>query len=345
MTLLPDPEPIPLRGGPVLRWGILAPGVIANKFVRSLKRHTDQEVVAVGSRSSERAKSFGQRFSIPRAYGSYKGLLGDDDVDIVYIASPHSFHKEMAVASLEAGKHVLIEKPLATTALDAQAISDSARIHNRFAMEAMHSRFHPRTRVLEKLLKDGDVGDIRMVTADLGAIFPVDHSSRIYDPALGGGALLDIGVYSVWFAVFVMGSPTRVECIGELTSTGVDGQSITVLTNESGQHAVASCSLYTFGPGEASVNGSGGRVLIPSRHPAPGDLALYDHKNELVAEFIDRSGLVTAEDGLCRQAVWAARHISEGLTESPMHPLSMSKRVLRVLDEARKQLGVAPTGF
>ncbi|MCY4369134.1 MAG: Gfo/Idh/MocA family oxidoreductase [bacterium] len=345
MKLLPDPDPVPLRGGPVLRWGILAPGVIANKFVRSLKRHTDQEVAAVGSRSRERAKSFGQRFSIPRAYGSYEELLGDDSVDIVYIASPHSFHKDMAVASLEAGKHVLVEKPLATSALEAQVIIDSARNHNRFVMEAMHTRFHPRTRVLKKLLEENELGYIRMVTADLGAIFPVDHSSRIYDPALGGGALLDIGVYSVWFAVFVMGSPTRVQCVGELTPTGVDGQSIAVLTNKSGQHAITSCSLYTFGPGEASVNGSRGRVLIPSRHPAPGDLALYDHRNELVAEYVDRSGLLTAEDGLCRQAVWAARHISDGLTESPMHPLSMSKLVLQVLDEAREQLGVVPTGF
>ena len=343
MKSLPDAESVPLRGGPVLRWGILAPGVIATKFVRSLKRHTDQEVTAVGSRSRERAERFGQRFSIPRAYGSYEALLGDSDVDIVYVASPHSHHREMAVASLEAGKHVLVEKPLAATALDAQAISDSVSIHNRFAMEAMHTRFHPRTSVLEKLLEDGELGQVRMVAADLGAVFPVDRGSRLYDPALGGGALLDMGVYSVWIAVFVMGSPTRVQCVGEVTSTGVDGQSITVLTNESGQQAVASCSLYTFGSGEASINGSAGRVLIPSRHPAPGGFTLYDDKNELVAEYFDRSGLVTAEDGLCRQAVWAARHVSDGLTQSPMHPLSMSIGVLQVLDEARAQLGVAPT--
>ena len=324
MKYLPDAESIPLRGGPVLRWGILAPGVIATSFVRSLKRHTDQEVAAVGSRSRERAERFSRRFSIPRAYGSYEELLGDSDVDIVYVASPHSLHREMAVTSLEAGKHVLVEKPLAITALEAQAISDASSLHKRFAMEAMHTRFHPRTRVLEKLLEDGELGRLRLVAADLGALFPVDHSSRIYDPALGGGALLDIGVYSVWFSVFVMGSPTRVQCVGEVTSTGVDGQSITVLTNESGQQAVASCSLHTFGSGEASVNGSSGRVLIPSRHPAPGGLTLYDDENKLVAEYVDRSGLLTAEDGLCRQAVWAARHVSDGLTQSPLHPLSMS---------------------
>lgn len=343
MKSLLDTESVPLRGGPVLRWGILAPGVIATKFVRSLKRYTDQEVTAVGSRSRERAEAFGQRFSIPCAYGSYEALLADSDVDIVYIASPHSHHKAMAMASLEAGKHVLVEKPLATSALDAQAISDAARFHNRFAMEAMHTRFHPKTSVLEKLLKDGVLGQVQLVTADLGAVFPFDPTSRIFDPALGGGALLDIGVYSVWFSVFVMGSPTHVRCIGEVTPTGVDGQSITVLTNESGLQAVATCSLYTFGSGEASISGTDGRVLISSRHPAPGGFALYDDSNELVAEYVDRSGLVTAEDGLCRQAVWAARHVSDGLTQSPLHPLSMSVRVLQVLDEARAQLGVAPT--
>ena len=342
MRLLPDVGSIPLRGGPVLRWGILAPGVIATKFVRSLKRYTDQEVAAVGSRSRERAECFGRRFSIPSAYGSYEALLADNDVDIVYIASPHSHHKRMAIASLEAGKHVLVEKPLAISALEAQAVEDAARVHNRFAMEAMHTRFHPKIGVLEKLLKDGVLGKVQLVTADLGAIFPFDPTSRIFDPALGGGALLDIGVYSVWLAVFVMGSPTRVQCIGEVTPTGVDGQSVTVLTNESGQQAIATCSLFTFGSGEASIGGSDGRILIPSRHPAPGGLSLYDDKNELVAEYVDRSGLVTAEDGLCRQAVWAARHISDGLTQSPLHPLSMSVRVLQVLDEARAQLGVAP---
>ncbi|MDE0171327.1 MAG: Gfo/Idh/MocA family oxidoreductase [bacterium] len=343
MKSLHDAESVPLRGGPVLRWGILAPGVIATKFVRSLKRHTDQEVTAVGSRSRERAERFGHRFSIPRAYASYEAVLADSDVDIVYIASPHSHHKTMAVASLEAGKHVLVEKPVATSALEAQAISDAARVHNRFAMEAMHTRFHPRTSVLQRLLEDGELGKVQLVTADLGAVFPLDPTNRIHDPALGGGALLDIGVYSVWFAVFVMGSPTHVQCVGEVTPTGVDGQSVTVLTNESGQLAVATCSLYTFGSGEASVGGSDGRVLVPSRHPAPGGLTLYDARNEPVAEYVDRSGLVTAEDGLCRQAVWAARHVSDGLTQSPLHPLSMSVRVLQVLDEARAQLGIVPT--
>ena len=325
----------------MLRWGILAPGVIATKFVRSLKRFTDQEVAAVGSRSLERAHRFARRFSIPSVFGSYEALLAGSDVDIVYIASPHSHHKGMAVASLAAGKHVLVEKPLATSALEAEAIRDAARFHNRFAMEAMHTRFHPRTSVLKKLLDDGELGRVHLVTADLGAVFPFDPTNRIYDPALGGGALLDIGVYSVWFSVFVIGSPTHVQCIGTVSSAGVDGQSVTVLANENGQQSVATCSLYTFGSGEASINGSDGRVLVPSRHPAPGGFTLYDAKNEPVAEYVDRSGLVTAEDGLCRQAVWAARHVSDGLTQSPLHPLAMSISVLQVLDEARAQLGVA----
>ena len=342
MKSMSDVEPVPLRGGPVLRWGILAPGVIATKFARSLKRHTDQEITAVGSRSSERAEAFGHEFSIPRVHGSYEALLADDAVDIVYIASPHSHHKEMAVASLEAGKHVLVEKPLATSAMEAQAISDAAKLHNRFAMEAMHTRFHPRTRVLEKLLSDGDLGHVRMVIADLGVRFPLDLHHRLYDPELGGGALLDMGVYSVWLAVFVIGLPTSVHCIGKLASSGVDTQSTTVLTNDDGQQAVACCSLYTFGSGEASVNGSDGRVVVASRHAAPGGLTLYDEKNELVAQYVDRSGLLTAEDGLCRQAVWAARHVTDGLTQSPLHPLSTSIGVLQVLDEARAQLGMTP---
>ena len=298
MKSLPDLEPIPLRGGPVLRWGILAPGVIAEKFVGSLRRHTDQEVIAVGSRSLERAEGFGRRHSIPRAYGSYEALLDDSDVDIVYISSPHSFHSAMAVTSIEAGKHVLVEKPLATSALEAESIRDASKLHSRFAMEAMHTRFHPKTLVLEKLLRDSELGRVWTITADLGSVYPVDKSHRIYDPALGGGALLDIGVYSLWFAMFVMGSVTSVHCIGDLAPTGVDAQSTTLMSNEAGQQAVVSCSIYNFGSGVASVNGSGGRILLSTRYSKPGGFILFDDDDQAVAEYIDRSGLLTAEDGL-----------------------------------------------
>lgn len=344
MERLTETNPIPLKGGPTLRWGILAPGVIATKFVRSLQRHTDQPVVAVGSRSEEKAKAFADEFSIPRSFGSYEGVLEDDNVDAVYIASPHSHHASMAIAALDAGKHALIEKPIATSAAEARAIKDASQRTGCFAMEAMHTRFHPKTHVLAEIMASDRLGDVAMVSAEAGAVFPVIHDSRIYDPALGGGALLDMGVYSLWFLNFVMGAPNLVQATGTLTETGVDSESTTVVINESGQVGTASCSLHTLNSGIACVNGSEGRVEVKSRFGAPGDLVVYDGSNRPVAEFIDDSGLVTPEDGLCRQAAWAARHVSEGLSESPLHPLSASIEVLEVIDQARAQLGAAPIG-
>ena len=342
MRELTEPEPLPLTGGPILRWGIQAPGVIAGQFVESLKRFTDQPVVAVASRSPERADDFARAYAIPSAYGTYNQLLDDPDVDIVYVASPHSHHCLMAVAALEAGKHVLVEKPLAVTAAEGERIQRASRTAGKFAMEAMHYRFHPRIRVLDALLEAGELGDIRMVTADMGVSVPVDHDHRLFDPDLAGGTLLDMGVYSIWLAVFVLGLPTSVTCFGGLTETGVDNQAITVMSNDRGQQAIASSSLATFGSGLGSVSGTGGRALIHSRHSAPGNLTVFDAKNKPVAQFIDRSGIVTAPEGLCRQAVWSARHVADGLIESPHHSLSTSIGVLGIIDEARAQLGVRP---
>lgn len=341
MRSLSVENPMPLKGGPTLRWGILAPGVIAASFVESVLRHTDQKVTAVGSRSSERSSEFARRFGILKSYGSYEQLLSEDEIDIVYIASPHSHHYAIALTALEAGKHVLIEKPIATSAQEARQIRDAASSAGLFAMEAMHTRFHPKTRVLDQLLRNGDIGPVQMVTAEAGATYPEDLTHRIYDPDLGGGVLLDMGVYSVWFSVFALGAPVEtVHCVGRLTSTGVDAQSTTLMATADGGLATASCSLSTLHSGVATVNGSNGRVVFHSRFGAPGELTFFDARNQPVAEFVDRSGLVSAGDGLCRQAVWAARHVSDELGESPMHPLSTSIATMQVLDEARLQLGV-----
>jgi len=338
MKQLAEPEPLPLTGGPTLRWGIQAPGVIAGQFVNSLRRFTDQPVAAVASRSVDRAEAFARDHAISSAYGTYEQLFDDPEVDIVYVASPHSHHCEMAVAALQAGKHVLVEKPLAVTADEGERIRDASVAAGRFAMEAMHCRFHPRTRVLDRLLKSGDLGDIRMVTADMGVSVPVDINHRLFAPELAGGTLLDMGVYSIWLGVHVLGLPDNVACFGDLTETGVDNQAVTVMSYADGRQAIASSSLASFGSGLACVNGTDGRVLVHSRHSAPGNLAVFDAKNQPVAEFVDNSGIVTAPEGLCRQAVWAARHVADGLIESPYHPLSTSIGVLRIIDEARAQI-------
>lgn len=248
----------------------------------------------------------------------------------------------MAVAALQAGKHVLVEKPLAVTAAEGERIRAASVAAGRFAMEAMHYRFHPRIRVLDEILRSGEIGDVRMVTADMGVWVPFDKDHRLFAPDLAGGTLLDMGVYSIFIGVHVLGLPASVACFGGLTETGVDEQAITIMSYPGGQQAIASSSLSTFGSGLASISGTDGRVLIHSRHSAPGNLTVFDKKNRPVAEFIDDSGIVTAPEGLCRQAVWAARHVADGLIESPYHPLSTSIGVLGIIDQARAQ--VAATG-
>lgn len=343
MSTLPAAFPLPiepqLRGGPVLRWGILAPGFIAAKFAQALLRHTDQRIVAVASRSGERAARFAAEHAIQRHYDSYAALLADDAVAIVYIAAPHSEHAQLALLAIAAGKHVLVEKPLAATADEARQVRDAAAARGVFAMEAMHTRFHPRTTVLDQLLRDGVLGEPLLVTADLGLAFPVDHASRLYDPALAGGALLDLAVYSLWFAAFVLGQPTEATARGSLTETGVDAQSVVVLGNERAQQAVVTTNMRAFTPSQASVSGTRGRVLLDARHPLPGGFTLSSADNTEHIRFEDTSG-ITFQDGLCRQAVWAAQHISDGLVESPLHPLAMSIGVLETIDPVRAQLGV-----
>lgn len=181
-SALPSARAYPLRGGPVLRWGILAPGDIAKDFVHALHTHTDQRVEAVASRSAERAEQFATRHSIPRAYGDHQHLVDDPAIDIVYVAAPHTEHARLALMAIAAGKHVLIEKPIGVTAAEARQVRDAARAAGVFAMEGMWTRYLPQTDVMMQLVDDGVLGDIRLVLADFATIAPTDPQGRNYNP-------------------------------------------------------------------------------------------------------------------------------------------------------------------
>jgi predicted dehydrogenase len=336
-SALPEPDITPLRGGPVLRWGVLAPGRIAGSFVSTLHRHTDQRVHAVASRAPERARAFAATYGIPHAYDSYARLVADPDIDIVYVASPHSEHKPQALLAIAAGKHVLVEKPLALNAAEAREIASAARAAGVFAMEAMWSRFLPQTALIDRLLRDGVLGDIRLVTADFGLRFDFDPEGRIFNPALGGGALLDIAIYPIWFAHFVLGTPTRVLATGELARTGVDGQAALVLTTATGAQALLHTTLFADTPNEAAVSGALARIQVETRFIAPSGFSLISHTSEARLRWADPSGLRGSE-GLAYQATAAAQHIADGLTESPLHPLDRTLAVLETIDTARRQL-------
>ena len=245
----PDVTQAPLRGGPVLRWGVLAPGTIAGDFVSTVLANTDQRVTAVGSRSGDRARRFADAHGIDRVHGSYDSLVSDANVDIVYVAAPHSEHYPLALQAISAGKHVLIEKPIAVTALEASEIAEAARAAGVFAAEAIWTRYLPQFNVLDQVLRGGDLGVIRLATADVGWAMGPDAPSRMLDPTLGGGSALDMGVYGYWFAQFAIGPPRVIRAVGSMTATGVDDQVVVAIGGSDGRHASVTTSM--------AVNNSG----------------------------------------------------------------------------------------
>ncbi|MGW9159710.1 Gfo/Idh/MocA family protein [Microbacterium sp. NPDC055665] len=316
---------------------MLAPGGIARDFVAALHTHTDQRVHAVASRDPRRARSFAAEHGIARAYETYEALVADSTVDIVYISAPHSEHHRLAHLAIAAQKHVLVEKPMATSAVRAQSIADAARRAGVFAMEAMWSRFLPQTTIIERLLAEGELGENRLVTADYGSLADYDPTHRLFDPSLGGGALLDVGVYPVWFAQFVLGAPAGVAARGALAGTGVDSQASLLLDTAQGAQALLSTSLLCRSPKEARIHGSRASLQIDTPFFAPGGFTLT-RADGTTQRWRDETGL-RHRAGLAWQAAAVAHHIGEGRTESPWHPLSDSVTMLRTIDEARRQIG------
>ena len=334
MLTLPTPRVTQLRGGPTLRWGVLAPGEIANDFVTTLHANTGQRVVAVGSRSADRAAAFAVTHGIPRS-GSYQAVVNDPEVDVVYVAAPHSEHRALALLAIAAGKHVLIEKPIALNATEAQEIADAARAAGVFAMEAMWSRYLPQADVIAQLLEQGAIGDVRLVTAVLGWRWEFDPASRGFDPALGGGAMLDAGVYSLWFSQFVLGEPTRIQASGNLAPTGVDSDTAVTLQHANGALAAVTTSIVADTPVLGAIYGTEGSIQFDSAFVFPADFHVVTPDGEV--GFTNTGP--TGRGGLAWQAAALAQYVHDGLLESPIHSLDDSIALMRTIDEVRHQVG------
>ena len=265
LTWFPDARVPAMRGRPVLRWGILAPGAIAGDFTATVLANTDQRITAVASRSPERARRFATRHGIERAYGSYEQLDVDPGVDIVYVAAPHSQHRPLGLLAISAGKHVLIEKPIALSAAEAEEIAVASRSAGVLAAEAMWTRYLPQFDVLHKVLGRGDLGPVRLATADVGWRMEPGAPARFFDPAQGGGAALDMGVYGYWFAQFAIGRPVRIQALGSMTSSGVDDQAVVTLAAEGNRHASVTTSMAVTNSGLAAITAAPGACGSSSR--------------------------------------------------------------------------------
>ena len=336
MTSLPAPRTPDPRNAPAIRWGILAPGGIARDWTAALHATTASRVLAVGSRSAERARTFADTFGIERAHGSYEDLVADDAIDAVYVASPHSGHREHALLALAAGKPVLVEKAFTRNAAEAQEVVDAARAHGLLALEAMWTRFLPHVDVVRQCLELGLLGDVVAVEADHGQLLYPDGPQRLSDPALAGGALLDLAIYPVSFAHLVLGAFDQVRATGVLAATGVDASDTIAVTSPTGVIGTLASTMLAKTPCTAAVSGAAARLEIDGWFYQPNTVRLIGTDDRE----LDRNEPPSREHGLAYEAAEFARLLEQGRTESDLLPLDETVRIMQVLDDVRAQLGV-----
>lgn len=321
-----------------VRWGIAGPGRIAEAVAGDFVHVEGAELIAVGSRSAQRAAAFAQRHGIAaaHAHGSYAALLADPDVDVVYISTPHPQHHAIAVAALRVGKAVLVEKAFTATLSGAHDVVDTARTTGVFAMEAMWTRFQPAIVALRELLADGAIGDVLSVQADLGVLRAFDPHDRLYDPAQGGGAVLDLGVYVVSFAQMVLGAPDRVVAHGRIGSSDVEIDTAILLGYHDGASATLTVSLHSPMPGQARVFGTRGWIDVLPRFHHPHQIVV--HRTGVESEIITAPPL---GGGYSHELIEVTKCVRAGRTESSTMPLSDTLAVQTVLQQTLDQLGCA----
>jgi predicted dehydrogenase len=322
-----------------IRWGVLGAGSIAGRFTEALVALPEAETLAVGSRSRKTADRFAEARGFSRAYPSYEALAADPDVDVVYVATPHPFHAENVELCLRAGKAVLCEKPFTVNAAEARRLVGLARERDLFLMEGMWTRFFPVMGRLRRMLSSGALGEPRMVTVDFGFRAEMDPASRLFDPKLGGGAMLDVGVYCVSLASMVLGRPVRGTGISHLGETGVDEQFAAALEHGGGRVSSITAGTRTASPHEATVLGTEGyaRIHSPWWRPEAMTVSRPGREDVVVRE-------PTEENGFRYEAEEVMRCLGAGERESPIMPLDETVAVLEAMDEIRAAWGLRYPG-
>jgi predicted dehydrogenase len=320
-----------------VRWGVLATGRIARDFATDLKAVPGAVLAAVGSRSEGSAAAFARDLGdgSTRAHASYAALVADPDVDVVYVASPHALHLEHARLAFAAGKPVLCEKPLALNRDEGEALFAAAG--ELFCMEAMWMACHPLIRDLRRRLADGALGTPRQVHADLGFVVPADATARLWDPALGAGALLDMGIYPLTFARMMLGPFADVVATGDLAESGIDVDVAVAARHESGAVSVLTASMTSASPRTASIATDRGRLELPFgfHHPA---YAVWTPDDGEPQRFESPARVLGT--GLGNEAAHVQDCLRQGLSESPLVPRCQTLELLGVIDAVRGQIGV-----
>ncbi len=324
-----------MAGGMRPRWGVLGPGGIAAAFVADLQL-SGGVVSAVGSRSAQRSRAFADAFGVPHAHGGYQELVNDPAVDVVYVASPHAFHADHALLAIEAGKHVLVEKPFALDHPSAKRVVEAAAQRGVLAMEGMWSRYLPHMTTVRTLLQDGAIGTVLTVVADHSQALPRNPEHRLNDPALGGGALLDLGVYPVTLAYDVLGPAKSVDAAGTLSDRGIDIVFGALIRHRDGGSSTVTGTSIADGTNAATIIGAQGSLQLDPVWYKPTPVHLRGQRGELIRTYESEvTGL-----GLQYEALEAERLIETGRTQSPLGTPQDILEVARIMDEIRHRLGV-----
>ena len=314
-----------------MKWGVIATGGIAQAVTADMLKVEGVTVLAVSSRDVTRAQAFADRFGIERAYGDYRDLLADPDVEVVYVATPHGQHHEVTLAALDAGKHVLCEKAFALSVADAEEMVERARSKGLFLMEAMWTRFNPLIRKVHDAVRDGEIGEVRSLRASFGFAHAFDANDRLWAKEAGGGAMLDLGVYPVALAHLLLGVPQEIRAWGGKAPSGVDSDAGLLLGYPGGAHALLSCSLVANIGCEAQIVGTGGTIEIadPMFNATRATINGVEHTIE--------------DEGYTHQIRAVEESIAAGLTQNPSITWDNTLEVLRTMEEALRQIGVSYT--
>jgi len=321
-----------------IRWGILACGKIAKKFAADLKLVDDGELVAVASRDIERAKQFAVEYPAKYVFGSYEELVTCDEVDAIYVASPHSHHHEHTILCLNHGKAVLCEKAFAINQHQAKEMIDLARSKKVFLMEALWTRFLPHYLKVREMIAEGKLGTLKGVLANFGFKPPEPVSPRLFDPSLGGGSLLDIGIYPVFLAQSILGVPYSITAKMDPAHTGVDEQCSIVFHYKNGMTANLFSTLASNLETDADIFGTKGRIRLTNRFYEPSATIQY------YPDIITSRTIIPVE----KEPGWGYQHeirhvnefLNKGLTESPVWSLDDTFNLMQTLDRIRGELGL-----
>ena len=319
----------------IIRWGILGTGVIAHKFAAALRDVPGAKLAAVASRTSGNAQAFGKHIGVSRCHGSYQELADDAEVDVIYVATPHPQHAENTLMCLQAGKAVLCEKPFTMNLREARAAIELARQKNLFLMEAMWTRFLPAIAEAKRIITSGEIGRVQQCHADFGFSFNAEPTHRLYNRELGGGALLDVGIYPLSLAAYFLGAIQSVTAVSQLGDAGADMQTAFTLRHQSGILSSCACAINAETPTELTLAGDLGYLRIESPFYASQSLTVVPVNGEKRTVPCPYIG-----NGYCHEAMEVTRCLREGLIESPIMSHDESLALMACLDLIRGQIGL-----